>query len=284
MPELPEVETARRGIAPHLLNRRVANVLVRDRRLRWPVPASLVKSLPGRTIRAVERRAKYILLRTDGGTVILHLGMSGSLRVVACSTPPGKWDHVDIALTNGNCLRLRDPRRFGALLWTTADPARHKLLRDLGPEPFSGDFDAAYLYKATRGRRVAIRDLLLNTRIVAGIGNIYANETLFAAGIRPQRAAGRVPRAQCELLVTAIRATLDQAIAAGGTTLRDFQNADGRPGYFQQTLNVYGRAGEPRRRCRTRIRGLNSASARPSTAPGAKLDTSVISAFDGNSF
>jgi formamidopyrimidine-DNA glycosylase len=256
MPELPEVETARRGIEPHLLNQRVTGVRVRERRLRWPVPASLVKSLPGRTIRAVERRAKYILLRTDAGTAILHLGMSGSLRVVPCSTPPGKWDHIDIALATGNCLRLRDPRRFGALLWTAADPGRHKLLRDLGPEPFSDEFDAAYLYRVTRGRRAAIRDLLLNTRIVAGIGNIYANEALFTAGLRPQRAAGRIPRTQCAALVAAIRATLKRAIRAGGTTLRDFQNADGRPGYFQQTLNVYGRAGEPCRCCRTPIRSL----------------------------
>jgi formamidopyrimidine-DNA glycosylase len=256
MPELPEVETARRGIAPHLVGQRVARVVVRERRLRWPVPAALGRQLPGQVIRAVERRAKYLLLRTDAGTAILHLGMSGSLRVVPCATPPTRWDHVDIALANGKCLRLRDPRRFGALLWTTADPADHKLLRDLGPEPLDAGFSAEYLYQAARGRRLAARDFLLNTRVVAGIGNIYANETLFLSGIRPQRAAGRIPHARCAQLVAAIRDTLQRAIRAGGTTLRDFQNADGLPGYFQQTLNVYGRTGEPCPRCGTPIRSL----------------------------
>jgi formamidopyrimidine-DNA glycosylase len=254
MPELPEVETACRGIRPHLIGKRVARVVVRERRLRWPIPATLVKALPGQTIRAVERRAKYILIRTDAGTAILHLGMSGSLRVVPADSPPGKWDHVDLALTDGRCLRLRDPRRFGALLWTPRDPLRHPLLRDLGPEPLGAGFDGAYLYEASRGRRLAARDFLLNTRIVAGIGNIYANEALFLAAVRPRRAAGRLNRNECVGLATAIRDTLERAIHAGGTTLRDFQNADGLPGYFQQTLNVYGRAGEPCRRCGTPIR------------------------------
>jgi formamidopyrimidine-DNA glycosylase len=256
MPELPEVETARRGIAPHLVGQRIARVVVRERRLRWPVPAALGRQLPGQVIRAVERRAKYLLLRTDAGTAILHLGMSGSLRVVPCDTPPAKWDHVDIALDNGKCLRLRDPRRFGSLLWTTADPAGHKLLRDLGPEPLDAGFSADYLYQAARGRKLAARDFLLNTRVVAGIGNIYANEALFLSGIRPQRAAGRIPRERCAQLAAAIRDTLERAIRAGGTTLRDFQNADGLPGYFQQTLNVYGRPGEPCPRCGTPIRSL----------------------------
>jgi formamidopyrimidine-DNA glycosylase len=256
MPELPEVETARRGIAPHLLGQRVAKVVVRDKRLRWPVPATLVKTLPGQVIRAVERRAKYLLIKTDAGTVLLHLGMSGSLRVVPCATPPQKWDHVDIALASGQCLRLRDPRRFGAMLWTTGDPARHKLLRALGPEPLGTEFDGDYLYGMSRGRRLAARDFLLNTRVVAGIGNIYANEALFHAGIRPSRAAGRVARGGYARLVQAIRTTLERAIRAGGTTLRDFQNADGLPGYFQQTLNVYGRAGAPCRRCGSAIRAI----------------------------
>lgn len=291
MPELPEVETARRGIAPHLVGQRIARVIVRDKRLRWPVSAALVKALPGQTIHAVERRAKYILLRTaaapelsppvpiamgrgrrvveikDGrgqphppgassGTVILHLGMSGSVRVVAGSTPPTKWDHVDILLENGQCLRLRDPRRFGSLLWTTTDPTRHRLLKDLGPEPLGAGFDGDYLYQKARGRKLAARDFLMNTRILAGVGNIYANEVLFHTGIRPQRAAGRIPRARFAPLATAIRQTLQRAIRAGGTTLRDFQNADGLPGYFQQTLFVYGRAGEPCRHCGTPIRAL----------------------------
>jgi formamidopyrimidine-DNA glycosylase len=256
MPELPEVETARRGIAPHLIGQRIAKVIVRQKQLRWPVPATLVKALPGQIIRAVERRAKYILIQTDAGTVLLHLGMSGSLRVLPCHTPPQKADHVDIALTNGRCLRLRDPRRFGSLLWTTGDPRQHKLLKDLGPEPLGPDFDADYLFAAARGRKLAARDFLMNARVLAGVGNIYANECLFLAGIRPQRAAGRIPRARFTRLAEAIRETLLKAIQAGGTTLRDFQNADGMPGYFQQTLNVYGRQGEPCQRCRTPIRGI----------------------------
>jgi formamidopyrimidine-DNA glycosylase len=256
MPELPEVETARRGIAPHLIGQRIANVIVRQRQLRWPIPAALVKALPGQTIRAVERRAKYILIKTDAGTALLHLGMSGSLRVLPCRTPPLKADHVDIALVNGQCLRLRDPRRFGSLLWTTADPARHKLLRDLGPEPLGPDFDGDYLFAAARGRKLAARDFLMNTRVLAGVGNIYANECLFLSGIRPQRAAGRITRARYLRLAEAIRQTLEKAIRAGGTTLRDFQNADGRPGYFQQTLNVYGRKNEPCPVCGTAVRAL----------------------------
>ncbi len=256
MPELPEVETARRGIAPHLLGQRVTRVIVRERRLRWPVPATLVNSLRGQVIRAVERRAKYILLRTAAGTAILHLGMSGSLRVVPCDTPPSEWDHVDIVLASGQCLRLRDPRRFGALLWTACDPARHKLLKGLGPEPLGPEFSGDLLYEKSRGRTVAVRDFLLNGRVVAGVGNIYANESLFLAGIRPQRAAGRISRQRYARLAEALRDTLEQAIRAGGTTLRDFQNADGRPGYFQQTLRVYGRGGESCRTCRTPIRVL----------------------------
>jgi formamidopyrimidine-DNA glycosylase len=249
MPELPEVETARRGIEPHLVGQRIAGVTIRQRQLRWPVPATLIKALPGQTIRAVERRAKYILIKTDAGTLLLHLGMSGSLRVLPCHTPPQKADHVDIALANGQCLRLRDPRRFGSLLWTTTDPARHKLLKDLGPEPLGPEFNGDYLFEASRGRKLAVRDFLMNTRVLAGVGNIYANECLFLAGIRPQRAAGRITRARYQRLAETIRQTLEKAIRAGGTTLRDFQNVDGLPGYFQQTLNVYGRENQPCRVC-----------------------------------
>ncbi len=256
MPELPEVETARRGIAPHLTGQRVADVIVRQRQLRWPVPKALDQALPGQILRAVERRAKYILLRIDSGTVIIHLGMSGSLRVLPCRTAPLRADHVDIALANGQCLRLRDPRRFGCVLWTTGDPAQHRLLKNLGPEPLGDEFSGDSLYTAARRRKIAVRDFLLNGSVVAGIGNIYANECLFLAKIRPQRAAGRLSRAQYQHLAAAIRKTLEKAIRAGGTTLRDFHNADGRPGYFQQTLKVYGRNGESCTHCGTPIRAL----------------------------
>ncbi len=256
MPELPEVETTRRGIEPFLLGQRIRALVVRDRRLRWPIPAGLGTKLSGQRIRAVARRAKYLLLVLERGTLIVHLGMSGSLRVAPAASAPQKFDHVDLVLETGECLRLRDPRRFGALLWTAGEAARHKLLKHLGPEPFDPACDGAYLHRAARGRTVAIRDLLLNGRIVAGIGNIYANEALFAAGIRPQRAAGRLSRARCARLIKALRAILGKAIAAGGTTLRDFQQADGHPGYFRQKLTVYGREHQPCRRCRRPIRAV----------------------------
>lgn len=257
MPELPEVESTRRGIEPHLVGQRVARVLVRQAGLRWRVPKSLIAELRGQTIRSVARRAKYLLLGTDAGTVILHLGMSGSLRIVPAANPPTRHDHVDIVLADGRCLRLRDPRRFGTLLWTRRDPARHRLLRALGPEPLGPGLTADYLYTASRGRRLALRDFLMNSRIVAGLGNIYANEAAFLAGLRPQRRTGRLTHGDCERLAAAIRRTLQHAITAGGTTLRDFQNADGLPGYFQLRLNVYGRAGQPCRRCGSAVRGLH---------------------------
>jgi formamidopyrimidine-DNA glycosylase len=260
MPELPEVETARRGIEPHLLGQRIVGVLVRQRQLRWPVPATLVKSLPGQTIRAVERRAKYILIKTDIGTVLLHLGMSGSLRVLPCHTPPQKADHVDIVLANGQCLRLRDPRRFGAVLWTTTDPAGHKLLASLGPEPLveDGDFSGEYLFARSRGRSRQVRDFIMDSHIVVGVGNIYANEALFRAGIDPRRAAGRISRVRYDRLASAIREILAEAIEVGGTTLRDFSDARGDPGYFQQTLMVYGRDGETCKVCGSTVRRVVS--------------------------
>lgn len=254
MPELPEVETTCRGIEPHLVNRRVARVVVRDARLRWRVPPALAIALPGQHIRSVTRRAKYILVATGNGTVILHLGMSGRLRITDASEPAGKHDHVDIVLANGDCLRLHDPRRFGSILWTTAAPQEHKLLKDLGPEPLEADFSGQHLYQATRGRTRAIRDVLLDSAVVAGVGNIYANEALFDAGIRPNRPAGRLSLDDCNRLVRTIRATLKRALRAGGTTLRDYRASDGSPGYFQLSLKVYGRAGDPCRSCKTPIR------------------------------
>ncbi len=255
MPELPEVETTRLGIAPHLIGRTVSGVLVRERRLRWPVPARLARALPGQMIKDVWRRAKYLLLTLDHGSLILHLGMSGSLRIVADSQPPGKFDHLDLVLDNGRCLRLRDPRRFGSAHWTEAAPERHVLLERLGPEPLGPDFTPDYLFRVTRGRRRAVRDLLLDSHIVAGIGNIYANEALFRASIDPRRAAGRISRDRCARLIEALRVTLAAAIRAGGTTLRDF-SSNGRPGYFQQTLAVYGRRGEPCPECGAAVRAV----------------------------
>jgi formamidopyrimidine-DNA glycosylase len=245
MPELPEVETTRRGIAPHLEGGRIGALLVRQRRLRWPVPEALEAELPGRRIEAVQRRAKYLLLRLDRGTLILHLGMSGSLRVLDADTPPGPHDHLDLVLEDGRCLRLRDPRRFGAVLWTGGDPDAHPLLRALGPEPLGGAFDGEHLFRVSRGRRVAVKHLLMNSHVVVGVGNIYANEALFLAGIHPRRAAGRIALARYRGLAAAVRQVLSEAIAQGGTTLRDFSHADGSPGYFALSLRVYGRAGEP---------------------------------------
>jgi len=254
VPELPEVETTCRGIAPRLIGQRIVRVEVRNPKLRWRVPNTLVTQLPGQVVRTVTRRAKYLLLATDAGTAILHLGMSGSLRVVAAAKPPGKSDHVDLVLASGDCLRLRDPRRFGSLLWTTQDPLSHKLLVDIGPEPLTPEFSGEYLHRATRGRSRAIRDLLLDSHIVAGVGNIYANEALFSAGIRPTRAAGRLNATECKKLAQAIRTTLKRAIRVGGTTLRDYHASDGEPGHFQLTLKVYGRTGDPCRVCQTTIR------------------------------
>jgi formamidopyrimidine-DNA glycosylase len=254
MPELPEVETTRRGIAPAIVGHVARRVLVRDRRLRWPVPRRLSRDLPGARINAVTRRAKYLLLETDHGTVIIHLGMSGSLRVVPADSDPTPYDHVDIVLEDGNCLRLRDPRRFGAVLWTRTDPMRHRLLARLGPEPWDPALDGDALHERLKGRRRAIRDTLLDSHVIAGIGNIYANEALFRAGIDPRRAAGRIGRERCTRLIESLRAVLNEAIRAGGSTLRDFRRADGNPGYFQLSLQVYGRAGEPCPVCGTPIR------------------------------
>jgi formamidopyrimidine-DNA glycosylase len=256
MPELPEVETTRRGIAPHVTGRRVTAVHVRHRGLRWPVPRALDRELPGRVIESVERRAKYLLLRAGDHHLLLHLGMSGSLGLVPRDLPPRTHDHLDIVLDSGHALRLRDPRRFGAALWLKGDPFRHALLKNLGPEPLGDGFTAETLYRITRGKMVAIKNLLMDSHVVVGVGNIYANEALFIAGIRPARRAGRVTRAECAKLHAAIRQVLEEAIVQGGTTLRNFANADGAPGYFQLRLRVYGRTGEPCRKCRSPIRGV----------------------------
>ncbi len=248
MPELPEVETSRRGIAPWVLHQQVCAVVVRERRLRWPVPGDIERLLPGQEIRSLKRRAKYLLFETSAGTALLHLGMSGSLRIIDAAEPAGKHDHVDIQFDSGKALRFRDPRRFGSLLWSRK-PLEHVLLRNLGPEPLSGDFDGDYLWQKTRGRRVSIKQFIMNSSIVVGVGNIYASEALFLAGIHPKRRADRVSSRRMTRLAGAIKSVLQNAIEAGGTTLRDFHGGDGEPGYFQQKLNVYGREGDPCRVC-----------------------------------
>ena len=254
MPELPEVETTRRGLAPVLAGRTIAKVVIRDRRLRWRLPAGFEAALEGRRVRTIDRRAKYLLVGTDRGTLIVHLGMSGSLRVADPREPPKPHDHVDLVLSSGRCVRFNDPRRFGSLHFVPGDPLEHPLLRALGPEPLSPAFDAEYLYRRTRRRRIAIKQLLMNAAVVVGVGNIYASEALFRAGVRPQRAAGRLTRAEVARIVVAVRRVLGAAIKVGGTTLRDYVNAEGLPGYFRQKLFVYERAGEPCRVCETPIR------------------------------
>ncbi len=256
MPELPEVETTRRGISAGLMDRCVTSVMVREVRLRWPVPADLEQLLVGRRIRDVRRRAKYLLIDLEHGSLILHLGMSGSLRLLAPDTPLLAHDHIDIVLDSGQCLRFNDPRRFGCLLWTQNDPQQHPLLRRLAPEPLENDFHGEYLASAAAGRKVAIKQLIMNSQIVVGVGNIYASEALFHAGVRPRRAARSLSLAQFDKLAAAVKKVLRNAIRAGGTTLRDYVNADGAPGYFRQKLFVYERADEPCRICQTPIKQL----------------------------
>jgi formamidopyrimidine-DNA glycosylase len=256
VPELPEVETTRRGLAPHVRGRRIRALKVYERRLRWPVPARLPAELAGQRIVASGRRAKYLLLRLESGALLVHLGMSGNLRLVPAASPRVRHDHFDLVLDSDRALRFNDPRRFGSLLYVRGDPLAHPLLARLAPEPFAREFDAAYLWRITRGRRVALKQLLMNSRLVVGVGNIYASEALFRARIRPRRQARSLKRAEAAGLVRAVRAVLSQAIRAGGTTLRDYRRADGSPGYFRQRLYVYERAGLPCRRCRTKVRAL----------------------------
>ena len=248
MPELPEVETSRRGIAPYLVGERIDSIDIRDRRLRWPVGKEVDEHLPGATVTSVDRRAKYLLLNTSEGTAIVHLGMSGSVYIVDRDTPASVHEHFDINLGSGKTLRYRDPRRFGSLHWTD-DPFRHWLLRDLGPEPLSEDFTGDYLWSTSRGRRIAVKPFVMNAAIVVGVGNIYASESLFLAGIHPRRAAGRIARHRYEALADAIKAVLQKAIKAGGTTLRDFYGGDGQAGYFRHELTVYDREDEPCLHC-----------------------------------
>lgn len=253
MPELPEVETTRLGLVPRVVGRRIRGLLVREPRLRWPVPRDLSSRLVGKPVLAIRRRGKYLLFDVGDGHLLVHLGMSGSLTIVPSGSVPRPHDHVDLALDSGEVLRLHDPRRFGAMLWVR-DPARHALLARLGVEPLEAGFTGAYLHGRSRGRRVAMKAFLMDSHQVTGVGNIYASEALFAARIHPSRAAGRLSRERCDTLVREVRSTLERAIAAGGSTLRDFVGSDGRPGYFQQQYAVYGRAGEPCPRCGAPVR------------------------------
>jgi len=253
MPELPEVETTRRGLAPHVEGRRVSGVVLRRPDLRWPIPYEVVSLLPGQRVQAVRRRAKYLLLDTQAGSALLHLGMSGSLRVLPADTPVRAHDHVDIALEatgrqGPRVLRFNDPRRFGCLLWQPPGET-HELLAGLGPEPLSDPFDGDYLFALSRGRSAPVKTFLMDQRVVVGVGNIYVAEALFAAGISPLRAAGKVSRERYRRLADDIRRILGHAIERGGTTLRDFIAPDGAPGYFEQELSAYGRGGEPCPRC-----------------------------------
>lgn len=256
MPELPEVETTRRGIAPYVRGRVVSRVIVYDHRLRWPVPADLDRRMRGATIESVDRRSKYLLLRTRAAALVVHLGMTGTLRVWHEPPPRGTHDHVDIRFDGGLVLRYRDPRRFGAILWVPVPVEEHPLLASLGPEPFDAAFDADYLWRTTRSRRAAIKLALMDNAVVTGVGNIYANEALFRAGIRPGLEARRLSRPRLARLVASVREVLAEAIDKGGTTLRDYVGSDGRAGYFQLEHFVYGRAGLPCRVCGTTIRGV----------------------------
>lgn len=255
MPELPEVETVRRGLAPHLCDQRLLGACVREPRLRWPVPDNLDNLVAGQSVHSLTRRGKYLLFELDQGWLIGHLGMSGSLRLCRADLPPEKHDHLDLLLQGGLCLRLRDPRRFGALLWS-ADAASHPLIARLGIEPLTDAFDGEFLHAASRGRTTAIKSFIMDAHLVVGVGNIYANESLFQAGIDPRSAAGKLSRARCTRLADAIRDTLTRAIAAGGSSLRDFVDGHGKPGYFQQSYFVYGRGGEACRTCGDSIRHI----------------------------
>lgn len=270
MPELPEVETTRRGLEPHLAGQRIAAAIVRHAGLRLPVSAALPQLLPGLVIRSIARRGKYLLLDCGAGWLILHLGMSGSLRILPAATPPEKHDHFDLVLDSGLCMRLRDPRRFGAIVWTPLAPERHPLLAKLGIEPLESQFDGDFLYRVTRGRKTAIKQLLMDSHIVVGVGNIYANEALFEAGISPKIAAGRIGKSRCARLAEVVRATLLRSIAAGGSTLRDFVDSAGKPGYFQQQYAVYGRAGQSCLRCDATIRQIRQGQRSTFFCPGCQ--------------
>ena len=256
MPELPEVEITRLGIAPHITGQVIKNVVVRNRKLRWPISATLKENLLSKQFQKIERRGKYLLCYTNHGCMILHLGMSGNLRIVDSDIKPVKHDHLDILFASGKILRFHDPRRFGSVLWTRKDPLQHKLIKDLGPEPLSEEFNGEWLHQKSRKRTQVIKNFIMDSHHVVGVGNIYASESLFLAGINPNRKAGNVSLDRYERLANAIKKILKQSIKQGGTTLRDFVNGDGKPGYFQQQLNVYGKTGQPCKQCSSTIKEI----------------------------
>ena len=256
MPELPEVETTRCGIAQALEGQTITALVVREPRLRWPVPKDLPKKLQGQTVNRVKRRAKYLLLETKSGSVMIHLGMSGSMRIVSTDDEPEKHDHFDIVTASGDIIRYNDPRRFGSLLWAGQKPDTHPLLCALGPEPLEVGFTGLSLWESARGRRISIKQHIMNSKVVAGVGNIYANEALFLAGIHPARQAGRIALLRMERLAKEIKAVLTAAIKQGGTTLRDYRGGDGKPGYFKQELRVYECGGQPCNTCGTPIKQI----------------------------
>ena len=255
MPELPEVETTRCGIEPHILHKEVTGMQLRRRDLRWPVSPELPDAVRGQKIGSVKRRGKYLILEMPAGAILAHLGLSGSLRIVSASEPLRKHDHWDLCFDSETVLRFNDPRRFGALFWQAGDWSQHERIAHLGPEPLSTDFDAVYLYKSSRGRSLAIKNHIMDSRTLAGVGNIYAAESLFHSGIHPAMPAGKLSKKRAEALVQAVKAVLSAALRSGGTTLRDYVNGNGQPGYFQQELQVYGREGSPCKSCGENLSG-----------------------------
>ncbi|MDA7746825.1 bifunctional DNA-formamidopyrimidine glycosylase/DNA-(apurinic or apyrimidinic site) lyase [Psychromonas sp.] len=259
MPELPEVETSRRGISPHIINQKITNIALRHHQLRWPIPDNLPLLLKNKTLLSIDRRAKYLLLRFENGTLLIHLGMSGSLRICEIGSVAQKHDHVDFQFQH--CLlRYTDPRRFGAILWLGLTPEESTLLSILGPEPLSDEFTTEMLYEQAKKRKVPVKQLIMDQKIVTGVGNIYATEALFNAGISPIRAANNISLKRYQLLVDAIKKILEEAIKQGGTTLKDFVGGDGKPGYFQQTLHVYGKTGLLCPNCQTPLSSVKIAA------------------------
>ncbi|MGH1485232.1 MAG: bifunctional DNA-formamidopyrimidine glycosylase/DNA-(apurinic or apyrimidinic site) lyase [Cellvibrionaceae bacterium] len=256
MPELPEVETTRRGISPHIEGKKLTTVIIRQHSLRWPIPKELPQLLEKKLLKDIQRRGKYLLFRFTSGHMLIHLGMSGSLRIVDPKELQRKHDHVDFIFSRKTCLRFHDPRRFGAILWTDEPLEEHKLLTHLGPEPLSPEFNLDYLFAKSRQRKKDIKTFIMDSKIVVGVGNIYANEALFDAGIRPTKPAGKVSKKQYEKLITAIKQVLERSIIQGGTTLRDFVGGDGQPGYFVQQLNVYGREGLACKKCSKTLKAI----------------------------